>query len=179
MVLLPWWADLPAFHILLSKLSSLSARPPALMDAKQQSSITNTNLKHKQLNGREEQLKSFCPYRVHGLLCFQCFSMLNGLHFLLVLPQHPATKTHQTLTTLHVFFWRITRKIQCVLYGCFHTCFGCLVRPRVRLLPPPPTGLCSHYIIWVRAVVHLHHLVRTKNPQKYSVLVSLAFKLAF
>lgn len=36
-----------------------------------------------------------CPYRVHGLLCLQSFSMFDSLHFLLVLPQHPATKIDQ------------------------------------------------------------------------------------
>ncbi len=49
--------------------------------------------------------------------------------------------------------------------GCFHTWFDCLVRTRVRLLPPAPAGLCSYYFIWVRTAVRLRHQASSCLPR--------------
>ncbi len=61
--------------------------------------------------------------------------------------------------------------------GCFHTWFACLVRTRVRLLPPPPAsaGLHSYYLIWVWTAVHLRHQASSCLPR---CLVTTAWEKA-
>lgn len=109
---LPGRADLSAFHIFFSELSPLSAGAPTLIHTYKQvlrssdrhTATCQTHM-HTKIPRRppksQQQNKWFRSYRVHSLLGLQRFGMLYGLHFLLVLSQHPATKACRLFSLPH------------------------------------------------------------------------------
>lgn len=78
-----------SFKSFLSELSPLSAGTATLKSTNMSHKVTKHTRTHT-------HLRTY-PYRVHGFLSLQRLGMLDGLHLLFILPQHPDGHNYDTL----------------------------------------------------------------------------------